>query len=191
MTDKQTYHQWGHVPDDIKTKTQWRDAGRALTDTAEPTAIYSRHGKTYDLYHIYATRPIDEKRRKAAQKATKTRQEKLLNNINKLEITVPRYDLPTLRQTACDHYNSHWTNSRDYKRAAPDDDQDFLDRITVNFLRHELSCYEAQLVEITGKVGKQVGYEQLKQRVLNAIAETYPDLSDECDRQALAINIKN
>ena len=62
-------------------------------------------------------------------------------------------------------------------------DADFLDRITVNFLRHCWTKYENELAEIAGKVGAPEAYVTIKQMVLDEITEQYPWLAAECDRQ--------
>ena len=44
---------------------------------------------------------------------------------------------------ACQHYNSLWADRGDLdKRASPDDDDDFIYRIVLNFLRHACTLYE-------------------------------------------------
>lgn len=58
------------------------------------------------------------------------------------------------------------------------------DRIVVNYIRHQLTEYEEILVEkINGIVGTQEAYIILKTRILNLIAEKYPQFKVECDLQ--------
>lgn len=58
-----------------------------------------------------------------------------------------------------------------------------LDRWKVNYLRHALSDYEADLVGVTGKIGAREAKDLIRERVYEAIAEAYPDLTQECVRQ--------
>lgn len=93
-------------------------------------------------------------------------------------------------QRACNSYNAYKeeqafrTGFYDWQRATPGLDTAFLDRITVNYLRHELSHYEVELTRIFGKVGKEEAYVHLNSKVYAAIAALYPKLASECERQA-------
>ena len=53
----------------------------------------------------------------------------------------------------------------------------------VNYLRHELSSYENELNETAGKVGVRDAYLEIKDKVLFAIGDSYPELQNECRRQ--------
>lgn len=102
-----------------------------------------------------------------------------------------------LRQ-AIDSYNARqdarWAyrhNAPDYEPASPQSDPDFLDRIQVNFLRHECTRYDGDLYEAwrfaRGRIGangiREHLYHTIKNRTLDAIAEAYPHLVSECRRQ--------
>lgn len=65
------------------------------------------------------------------------------------------------------------------ERSSPE----FLERITVNYLRHELSSYENHLTRVAGQVGAEDAYWRIKEKVLDAIAGAYPHLAAECCRQ--------
>lgn len=56
--------------------------------------------------------------------------------------------------------------------------REFLNRITVNYLRHECTDYDYELSEIAGKVGVQDAHDILKERVNEAIYEAYPTLKN-------------
>jgi len=58
-----------------------------------------------------------------------------------------------------------------------------LRRITVNHLRHNLSDYDRRLDDLFGKVGKSEAYIILNRKIYTSIADTYPDLAEECERQ--------
>jgi len=59
----------------------------------------------------------------------------------------------------------------------------FLDRITVNYIRHNLTEYDERLCEEKGKVGRYHFYGRYKAGVLDAIAKAYPQYAAECERQ--------
>jgi hypothetical protein len=122
------------------------------------------------------------KRRAGAAKAVETKKQQLRAFLGGLVVVVPKIERRELTRLACESYNSF--NSERGFYASPDFDRDFLARIAVNYLRHELSCYEETLDEITGKVGAADAYLEVKDKVLDAIGKTYPDLFYECNRQS-------
>ena len=65
-------------------------------------------------------------------------------------------------------------------------DRGFLDRVTVNYLRHVRTNYDELLASLHGKVGIEEAKELVRERVYEAIASTYPDLAAECSRQERA-----
>lgn len=91
-------------------------------------------------------------RRQAAQKAVSTKRAKLNAYLESLKIKVPRLDKDRLIKRACDHYNDRQNESSDLY-ASESSDPLFLERITVNYLRHELTRYEYELTKIAGQVG--------------------------------------
>jgi hypothetical protein len=76
------------------------------------------------------------------------------------------------------HYNA-WKGDRwDFIPATPEFDPVFLKRISVNFLRHRLTGYEAHLADIYGKVGTDTAYPKIKAKVLDAIAAALSPTGD-------------
>lgn len=67
--------------------------------------------------------------------------------------------------------------------ASEHSDPEFLERIRVNYLRHNSCRYEHHLEMIAGRVGTKDAYLEIKEKVLDAIAEVYPWLGAECLRQ--------
>jgi hypothetical protein len=65
-------------------------------------------------------------------------------------------------------------------------DPGFLERITVNYLRHECTQYERLLVEKFGHTGVNIAQRIVRRRVYEAIAEMYPELAHACAAQAAA-----
>jgi hypothetical protein len=98
---------------------------------------------------------------------------------------IPTYSRDELRDLACHHYEELWLARGKEKHAditAPDG---FLDRISVNFLRHQLSPYEERLFRSRGRVGASEARAIIRRQVLSTISKAYPWLSDECSKQML------
>ena len=120
-------------------------------------------------------------RRKSSAKMVETKKDNLLIEISELPISVeiiPRYELVPL---VIDDYND-----RNYYKddlTLRDLDQSTLERLTVNYIRHQLTSYDQCLGLIFSKVGKKEGYRLLKERIYNCISESYPELTRECTLQ--------
>ena len=105
-------------------------------------------------------------------------------DVAEIAIHIRRLERERLISRACWHYNHRAADRGDFYPFADERcDQDFLDRISVNYLRHSLTAYEQQLSRFFGRVGQAEAYQEIKQKVLNAIGEAYPWLAAECQRQ--------
>lgn len=122
-----------------------------------------------------------QKRKAAAQKGTSTKIASLLEAIEVMPISVK--EVKNVRQCAIKSYNNHALNRGSESYASALDDQEFLDRITVNFIRHELTQYDQAILDAAGKAGVQKAIFRIRQRVYAAIAQAYPALSDQCQAQ--------
>lgn len=58
-----------------------------------------------------------------------------------------------------------------------------LQRIIVNYIRHNLIDYDSSLYALYNKMEKKEKYTRIKTEVLKKIAEAYPNYKDECYRQ--------
>ena len=120
-------------------------------------------------------------RRKSSLKMVETKKDNLLIEISELPISVeiiPRYELVPL---VIDDYNDR-NYYKDYLTLR-DLDQSTLERLTVNYIRHQLTSYDQCLGLIFSKVGKKEGYRLLIERIYNCISESYPELTRECTLQ--------
>jgi hypothetical protein len=126
---------------------------------------------------------LHDERRAAALKAIETKKQKLFQCIKTVKIDVPVLPHDELIAKACKHYNDWGYLKEDSFVALPTDSPDFLNRITVNYLRHQLTSYEHELDNIFGKVGISEGRTRIRAKVYKAIAKAYPQLADECNRQ--------
>ena len=120
-------------------------------------------------------------RRKSSLKMVETKKDNLLIQISELPISVefiPRNELVPL---VIDDYNDR-NYYKDYLTLR-DLDQSKLERLTVNYIRHQLTSYDQCLGLIFSKVGKKEGYRLLIERIYNCISESYPELTRECTLQ--------
>ncbi|MGA6222597.1 hypothetical protein ACPESV_19975, partial [Streptomyces umbrinus] len=65
----------------------------------------------------------------------------------------------------------------------PHTDPASLDRWKVDYLRHRLSPYDELLEGLSSREGRGRAAALLRQRIHAAIAEAYPELVEECERQ--------
>lgn len=150
--------------------------------------------KLYDAARVQATEatPIvmaalaqtHQRSLRAKDRAAHQRQA-VLAAVRAWHIHVPFLPPDHLLAQAVRHYNTLWSaRGRDDKWATIHDDPEFLERITVNYLRHACTNYEDRLVELYGATGAAEARPLLKHRILTAIAATYPTLATACQRQA-------
>lgn len=120
-------------------------------------------------------------------KAAEARAKTLTDLVSKIEITVVQMPMADAVELAIGHYNVRKEEregfSYDWRPATADSDPEFLDRITVNYLRHQGTTYDSLLNKLKGLVGKSQAYVLVHNRTLDAIAEAYPDLEEECENQ--------
>ena len=102
-------------------------------------------------------------------------------------------DVWTLVDAACDNYNGR--SRGDYHAGLPcceytDDNfdefvagDDFLCRITVNYLRHATTSYDSEFEVLFGRTGVGAAIDRMRSRIFEAISDAYEFLEDECSRQ--------
>lgn len=123
-----------------------------------------------------------QKRSRAAKATSNLKVEELINETKQIEITIVELTKSKLVKEACESYNNFNAEYKDYL-ATPESDPLFLNRICVNYLRHNCAVYDETLDGLFRKVGKWNAYVVLKERILEAIANQYSWLKDECERQ--------
>jgi hypothetical protein len=122
-----------------------------------------------------------------AKAAADTKRTALMQQIERMTVKVALVNNVTAR--AIKSYNAwNWEKQidrdRDFPPASFDSDPDFLQRITVNYIRHELTDYDLSILEAAKKVGADDARVAIKQKVLAAISAQYPALKLECDDQS-------
>lgn len=166
------------APDKIADNPYYKSAGQV---------------QLWELEKIYAIEQTAEfkvmmqsaaDRKHTANKAIRTKKKRIISYVNSLVIEVPEMPEDKLVNLACDSYNNHKSQlaverGYDFDPATPDSDEQFLNRICTNFLRHQCTRYERELERIFGKVGTQEAYALLKDKVNSAIFNKYPFLINE------------
>ncbi len=131
------------------------------------------------------------KRRASSAKAVKTKQASLLERVRNMKVIVQKVPNNKVVKDAVNAYNIRKSDRYmvfDGDFATVDSDLDFLARITVNYIRHNLTEYDRILYKLAGKTGKGKALKLLWEKVFQAIADTYPDYQEECESQ-LAIKL--
>ena len=124
-----------------------------------------------------------ENRSRSASKAVKTKIDKTLKLAKEFDTDVNILSKQELVELACQHYNHlNFERGKD-GWASPDSDEIFLNRISVNYLRHVHSDYDYSLSQLKRKTGKSKAYKLVKNNTLEKIAKSYPWLADECESQ--------
>ena len=112
----------------------------------------------------------------------------VLRRVERMRIEVVVLDLDTLRERVLDFYAREMV--RRQGKVPPSPDADWYDRITVNALRHHLTLIDGDTYDMVlwryRKKRTDTGMQRLRERVLDAIAATYPHLAEECERQRQA-----
>lgn len=144
-----------------------------------------------DAFQLAALRA--RPRRRGAAQAVETKRDAMRRHVARLDYAVPAMDREQLVRQACAAYNGRiarrserrrWADEGvEYRPATPESAPRFLERLCVNFLRHELTKYDHDLDDLIGKVGVGLAYPIIAAKVFDAIAVAYPWLQAECERQ--------
>ena len=132
---------------------------------------------------------IAEKRKLYAKKAIDTKLYQIKSFVDGIEINIPIYKRSKLIKLACKSYNDFQDqkcleySDINMERANKNSDPAFLNRICVNYLRHNACDYDNYLNNINGKVGKFNAYTKIRNKIFEDIAIKYPFLKDECENQ--------
>ena len=126
-----------------------------------------------------------EVRRASAKKAAEQkRQETFAEYRRKADaVTVKRVSLQDLRAAAVEDKEAYEMWKGNYGCCASSAPEYVQRRWMVNFVRHRLTKYDADLYAMAGKVGVHEGYREYKAAVLDKIAIAYPELASECESQ--------
>jgi hypothetical protein len=115
-----------------------------------------------------------------AQKATATKRTALLRQVRAMQVVIKVLPDNVVLRRAIGAFNAMNEDC-----VSKDASEEFLQRITVNYIRHRLTTYDQTLEEIAGRVGIDDAVQAIRCRIYEAIAERYPTLARECNRQMM------
>lgn len=123
--------------------------------------------------------------RKRAASAVRTKNEKMQGMLNDAiaEVKVMKLGSEEVRWLALAAKQNWYDRTKQYERNAYIADYKTVQRWTVNYIRHTLTTYDSFLFSAKGKTGISFAYPLYRKAVLQKIADTYPDLQEECRRQ--------
>jgi hypothetical protein len=120
-----------------------------------------------------------ERRERERQRSQQRRQTELEVRGNFIASELPELEKDALEERAKAHYSAR----NDEEPVDPNSSQEFIDRIVVNYLRHEHLGYDAALRRRSGVLSKAEADKLAREGSLNQIAMTYSWLAEECNRQ--------
>ena len=141
--------------------------------------------KLYELHKIEAIEATDEfkelrsitlKRKEAAKKATETKLQAMKDYVHSIEIQMPEMSREQVFRKAVAHYNDIWECRGRYDKHISDYrtlDDETLERLTANMIRHSLTDYEDVLERSYGKVGIEYAHDYLRDKINKMVHETY------------------
>jgi hypothetical protein len=133
-----------------------------------------------------------DRRGERARRAAQRQAEALADRLRRWEPKIVCLPLEVVRRASVEAYNQYLDaralrGEGEVVELPPPADAasppPFLDRIAVNYIRHRLTAYDAQLAAMVGQVGGEEASLLVKRRVFEAIAVAYPELADEAHRQ--------
>jgi hypothetical protein len=186
----------------------WTDRAIELFLKAPDKEAENPHYKCASPMKLYLIRRVEEVERskefqgfqnknrarvESSRKSVETKRERLLREVRGWSIRLGKTEYTSVKENAVRSYNEFkqqvaWEREDSdfhFEPATVNSGEEFLERITVNYLRHQLSDYDEKLERIFGKIGKDEAYTILNQKIYEKIAEVYPQLKSECERQLL------
>lgn len=175
----------GWSPARVKTFLGEPDLRKKVYGSKHPLCLYeakrieSTETTESFLSGIEKLNELKASRKKVAQE----KRAKLLKSIEETEIHIEQIPLNMIRRMAVADYNDRQLERGGDFACEHNSDKDFLDRISVNFIRHHLTNYHSNLDWMHGKTGVNMAYFRLKIKIIKKIAELYPDLKYESENQ--------
>lgn len=140
-------------------------------ERAETTSSYSALKRLATKRSIVSSKTADKKR------------QELLREISRITIRVTPMADDDLAKAAVASYNSR--SRRQNEVATVHSESFFLERIKVNYARHNLTIYDKQLQALFARIGRDEGLKLIRKKVYAAIAAEWPNLAAECRRQMI------
>lgn len=141
--------------------------------------------KLYDVRRIESIEATDEfrtlynaalKRRMAAKKAADTKMQAMKEYVHSIEIKMPNLSREQVFRQAVAHYNDLWNWRGRYDKHINDYrilDNETLERLAANMIRHSMTDYEDALERSYGKVGVEYAHDYLKEKINRMVHDAY------------------
>lgn len=184
------------IANDLKKERGWTE-GQIKTFLPEPDQTarnpFSRKAppmKLYALERVEAIEATPEYRKAreasrgrqiAARERALTKKKEAVAVAEALPLRIEPESWDAMRLKAIAHFNGRLRGKQTPVSLKTSTAR--LDRLTVNYLRHKQTSYEEELKAFKGVVGVGEAYLIVRNRILDLIAATYPQLTAECDRQ--------
>ncbi len=130
-----------------------------------------------------------ESRSKTMKNVANLKKQELLEQIDHMTFRIKVIPEESLLKNAIRSYNDFHEmigmerNNFSFDYATPKSDKTFLERIEVNYIRHNLTQYDTALETMAGRIGVHEAVVKIKFMILDAISEKYPYLSAACTLQ--------
>jgi hypothetical protein len=126
-----------------------------------------------------------EERSSLARGAANAKKAQHLAELEAIQVHVLQLAVDEVRRRAIASYNAHkeanWRE--EWEPATLESGQVFLERISVNYVRHHLTAYDGRMEGAAGRIGAGDARDLIREKVYEAIAKVYPELARECRRQ--------
>ncbi len=130
-----------------------------------------------------------ESRSKTMKNVANLKKQELLEQIDHMTFRIKVIPEESLLKNAIRSYNDFHEmigmerNNFSFDYATQKSDKTFLERIEVNYIRHNLTQYDTALETMAGRIGVHEAVVKIKFMILDAISEKYPYLSAACTLQ--------
>lgn len=161
------------------------DAHKKIAGRSIPAALYAidRIEQIEAGDEFRTAKAAQEKRRESARKAAEAKTAQLWKSIHEMTISVEQMSLPDVKARAIESYNA---GQRFCDYASINDNSKLIARLTVDFIRRELTEYDKGLLDVAKRLGISFAVLEITKRVYAAISKAYPAFADECTRQQYA-----
>lgn len=131
-----------------------------------------------------------ERRSRAAKAAAETRRGALLAEVARMTVTVAPMPFDRVMAASLRHWENSVPEWRYEVRDGSDADTATRLRWGTNYARHCRCEYDRALEDVASKVGVAEAVQMIRAKVYGAIAREWPELADECRRQAEARGVE-
>lgn len=113
------------------------------------------------------------------------KRQKLLFQVSKWTINIEQVPYDRLIEHVVKRYNQRHKKQCNLSKnmVNPDTHNDFVERIAVNYIRHNFFEYDERLKRLGDKTGYEDAFILLNERIYDEISKKYPQLNRECHRQ--------